>query len=108
MRRRSFLKLVGLATTGAALRMALPIAAAAAASKAVSWGGSLYRSDGSGRVFVSGDAGKSWALHSDLGADYAVSRIAVDRGDHLQATVGYRAWSFKLTLAPNLRSWLTT
>ncbi len=107
MLRRDFLKLVGLAATGTAIASAVPWIAAVAATKTVSAGGRLYRSDGSGRVSVSLDDGKTWAVHSDLGSEFAVTDLAVDRSDRLLATVGYRAWSFELLLAPNLVSWLT-
>ena len=107
MRRRKFLRLLGLTSLGAAVRLPLAAVVAAAALKPISSGGRLYKTDGSGRVYVSLDKGKTWALHSDLGPDYSVLRLASDRSDGLHATVGYSAWSFELLLAPNLRSWLT-
>ena len=107
MLRRDFLKLVGLSTAAAAVALAVPIASISAASKTVSSGGRLYRCDGSSRISVSADGGQSWAVHTDLGTGYAVSRLTVDRSDRLIATVGYRAWSFKLLLAPNLTTWMT-
>ncbi len=108
MLRRDFLKVAGLASAVTALGLALPWAAMSAASKTVSSGGRLYRSDGSDRVSMSLDAGKTWVVHSDLGPGYSVTRLTVDRSDRLHAAVGYQAWSFALRLAPNLTSWLTT
>ena len=108
MHRRRFLKLLGLASAWSALRFPIPWAAVSAASKSVSAGGRLYRSDGTGRVYVSTDGGLTWRLHSDLGSGYSVTRLTVDRGDRLHANVGFQAWSFNLVLAPNRQSWLTT
>jgi len=108
MRRRSFLKLAGLASAGAVLGVTIPVAALGAPSKVVAAGDRLYRSDGTGRISVSEDAGTTWALHSDLGPDYRVLRLAATGTESIVATVGYQAWSFKLMLAPDLRSWLTT
>ena len=108
MLRRDFLKLLGLATAGTAVALAVPVAAWSAASPIVSMGGLMYRSDGTGRISVSADQGETWALHSDLGDDYAVTRLIVYGTDRLQAMVDYKAWDFNLLLAPDRQTWLTT
>jgi hypothetical protein len=93
MRRRSFLKLIGLASVWASS------AGASGALAAVSQGATRaapellastvlrYRADGP-RVYVSSNNGKSWTLHTYLGPDYSIQRLATDRsGVHL--TVGF-------------------
>lgn len=107
MRRRKFLKLLGLTSLAGSIPLPFASVAGAAAAKPISSGGRYYRTDGSGQVFVSLDKGETWALHSDLGPDYSVTRLASDRSDRLHATVGYSAWSFELLLASNQLSWLT-
>ena len=107
MRRRSFLKLVGLTSLGAAIRLPFAAVVAGAASRPISSGGRLYKTDGSDRIYVSLDKGRTWTLHTGLGPDYSVLGLAGDRADGLHATVGYLAWTFELLLAPNQTSWLT-
>jgi hypothetical protein len=107
MHRRNFLKLVGVATAGAVIRVPFGSALAqAAAAKAVSSGGLLYKTDGKGRIFVSATSGKSWTLHSNLGDTYSTS-LTSDKAGRLLATVGYLGRSFSLVLGSNRRSWLT-
>lgn len=108
MLRRDFLKLLGLASAGTAMALAIPVAAWSAASPIVSMGGLQYRSDGTGKIAVSADEGATWALHSDLGDDFSVSRLIVYGTDRLHAMVDYGAWNFNLVLAPDRRQWLTT
>jgi hypothetical protein len=108
MHRRRFLKLLGLASTAAAAR--LPFLAgftAAATTKTVSYGGRLYRNDGSGKVYVSANGGASWTLQTDLGRKYSVTKLVVDRANRLIASVGFGSWSFDLVLAPDLKAWRT-
>ena len=107
MRRRNFLKLVGLTSLGAVIRLPFAAVVAGAASRPISSGGRLYKTDGTDRIYVSLDKGRTWALHSGLGPDYSVLALAADRADRLHATVGFSAWSFELLLAPNQTSWLT-
>ncbi len=107
MERRTFLKLASLAVAGVAGRLAFPWAAAAATAD-VSYGGSLYRAGGAGKILTSADGGRSWALHSDLGDMYSITKLGVDRGgSRLRLTVGYAGHTFALVLAPDKRSWLT-
>jgi hypothetical protein len=107
MHRRKFLKLLGLATIGATARLPFLAGLAAAAMKTVSFGGQLYRTDGSGKVYVSANGGTTWSLQTDLGGKYSVSKLAVDRRSRLNATVGFGSWTFGLVLAPDLKSWRT-
>src|SRR6266576_5799504 len=107
MHRRKFLKLLGLATIGATARLPFLAGLAAAALKTVPYGGRLYRTDGSGKVYVSTNGGTNWALQTDLGRSYSVSKLAVDRSNRLNASVGFGSWTFGLVLAPDLKSWRT-
>ena len=110
MRRRSFLKLIGLVSVwasslGASGTMAAVTQDLSHAPAEFASTGLRYRADGS-RVYVSAYNGKSWTLHTYLGADYSIQRLATDRsGVHL--TVGFVGRTFDLNLASDLRSWLT-
>jgi hypothetical protein len=108
MERRTFLKVAGTATVAGAYRFANPWAAAAA-SRYVSFGGSLYRAGGAGKIETSADSGRTWTLHSDLGDIYSITNLAVDRRNtQLDLTVGYAGRTFPLVLAQDKRSWLLT
>jgi hypothetical protein len=107
MRRRTFLKFLGLASLGATARLPFFAAVAAAATKTVAHSGRLYRTDGSGKISVSTDGGATWSLHTNLGRSYSVTKLAVDRSNRLNASVGFGGWSFALVLAPDLKMWRT-
>jgi hypothetical protein len=111
MRRRSFLKLIGLASVWASSAGASGALAAVTQNPTRGTPDLLastslrYRVDGP-RVYVSSNNGKSWTLHTYLGPDFAIQRLATDRsGVHL--TVGYLSRTFDLNLGSDLRSWLT-
>jgi hypothetical protein len=107
MERRAFLKLASSAVVVTAGRLAFPWAAAAA-SRYVSYAGSLYRAGGAGKIETSADSGRTWTLHSDLGGMYSITNLAVDRRNtRLDLTVGYAGRTFPLVLAQDKRSWLT-
>jgi hypothetical protein len=107
MERRTFLKVAGSATVAAAGQLAFPWAAAAA-TRYVTYAGSLYRAGGAGKIQTSADGGRSWALHSDLGDMYSIKNLAVDGSNtRLGLTVGYGGRTFPLVLAQDKRSWLT-
>jgi hypothetical protein len=107
MERRTFLKIAGSTTVAAACRLAFPWAVAAA-TRYVSFAGSLYRAGGAGKIETSADSGRTWTLHSDLGDMYSITNLAVDRRNtSLGLTVGYSGRTFPLVLAQDKRSWLT-
>src|SRR5438034_879337 len=77
------------AALAAAPRLAFPWVAAAA-SRYVSYAGSLYRAGGAGKIETSADRGRTWTLHSDLGDLYSTENLAVDsRNSRLDLSVGY-------------------
>jgi hypothetical protein len=115
MRRRTFLKLVGL-TAGAASLPAVGLGAAAASPSArpglhpvvrrAEPSTLRYRGRG-GRIFVSATGGRTWKLHTNLGPAYDVERLVTDGAGGVQATVAFGGRTFPLSLAPDLRSWMT-
>lgn len=108
MDRRDFLRLATLAATAAVVRVPFFAGAAEAAAKPVSANGLLYKTDGTGRIFVSATNGKTWTLHSNLGPTNSVTGLAVDKAGRLLASVAYKGRTFGLKLATDKRSWMTT
>lgn len=107
MQRLTFLKVAGSASVAAASRLAFPWVAGAA-TRYVSFAGSLYRAGGAGKIETSADSGRTWTLHSDLGDIYSITNLAVDsRNTRLSLSVGYAGRKFPLVLAQDKRSWLT-
>jgi hypothetical protein len=112
MRRRSFLKLIGLASVWAtSLGLGGGVAAAAAGSptrETVHLGSTAlrYRAHG-GRIFVSANNGGSWTHHTYLGPDYSIESLVADDASGVRLSVGYRGRTFNLRLGSDLRSWLT-
>jgi hypothetical protein len=113
VRRRSFLKLIGLGSLGASLPWAGSVAASSrrsgspgAATQSAAPGRRLYRGSRGG-IYMSTNAGRSWKLHTYLGPEYDVSRASTDGAGGASVRVAYGSRSFTLSLAPDLRSWLT-
>jgi hypothetical protein len=104
--RRKFLQLTGLATVAAVVGVPFGAAAASAGSNTGSSGGKLYRGDRRGHIYVSADGGTTWALHTFLGKNYNIRRMATDRRGRLNAKIDYRTGSFKLALAQDGDRWL--
>jgi hypothetical protein len=105
MNRRRFLKLSSLTVGAAAVGLTIPFASVGAASKPVTFGGLIYRTDGGGRIVTSADGGLTWALHSDLGVK--VYRLQVTRRNQLAATMKFSGRRFGLVLAPDQKRWMT-
>jgi len=105
MHRQTFLKLAASTTFAAGVKFAFPWAAAAA-TRPVSYAGSLWRSGGAGKIQRSTDGGRTWKLHSNLGRMYAINSLAVRNG-RLYARLGYAGRPFTLVLAKDKRSWRT-
>jgi hypothetical protein len=108
MQRRSFLKLTLLAVGGLFAQLPFPWSAAAAKPSVVSYGGSLYRAGGKGKIMASANGGSTWRLHSDLGDLYTITGLSVDRRNRLRLSVDFRGRIFGLCLAPDQQRWLTT
>jgi hypothetical protein len=115
VRRRTFLKLVGLTSGAALLPVTGLVASGASAPDPTTLAAGVRRAEPStlryrgrgGRIFVSATGGRTWKLHTHLGPEYDVERLVTDGAGGAQATVGFRGRTFALALAPNLRSWLT-
>ncbi len=115
MRRRTFLKLVGLTSGAAVLPVSGLIASAASAPGATPMRAATHRALPStlryrgrgGRIFVSATGGRTWKLHTHLGPQYGVERLVTDGAGGVEATVAFGGRTFTLALAPDLRSWLT-
>jgi hypothetical protein len=111
MRRRAFLKLVGLA--GLASTMPLQVLARVvdagggrSSSPAVLYDSHLYALGGNGRILVSADGGGTWSLHASFGPTCDVRSLAVDAG-RLVAGASYARQGFPLYLSDDRRKWLT-
>ena len=108
MQRREFLKLSGAALgstlllTGLSnqLAAALPVEAQ---SRGTHFRG--YRNDGD--IYVSGDAGESWQLHTRLGSEYSIDDLFVDSSDQMYAQVGFMQYHFQLFLSKDGKQWKT-
>jgi hypothetical protein len=115
VRRRTFLKLVGLTSGAAVLPVSGLVASGASAPDARSVAAAVRRAEPStlryrgrgGKIFVSATDGRTWKLHTHLGPEYDVGRLVTDGAGGARATVGFRGRSFALALAPDLHSWLT-
>jgi hypothetical protein len=105
--RRRFLHLAGGTAVATAIGLPFMPGVATAASTLVKVGTRWYRSDGSGRIEVSTNSGRTWALHTDLGSAYRVQLLSVDSQKRVNARVGYGTRTFKLRLGPDLKKWLT-
>ena len=108
MQRREFLKLSGAALgstlllTGLSRQLAagLPVEAQ---SRGRHFRG--YRNDGD--IYVSGDAGESWQLHTRLGSEYSIDDLFVDSSDQMYAQVGFMQYHFQLFLSKDGKQWRT-
>jgi hypothetical protein len=68
-------------------------------------GGKTYRGTAGGDIYVSEDAGKSWQLHTRLGADYTISNIFSGRDGQIYLIVGYKTHTFHLRLNRDEKCW---
>lgn len=104
MYRRDFLKLNGLLS--AALFMQF-----SSLGKVVSFPleveaqGKLYRGTSDGKIHVSGDAGKSWQLHTKFGSDFSIQYLSVNFWGQVKAELGFAGRSFELVLAETGNIW---
>jgi hypothetical protein len=112
MRRRAFLKLVGLAgvASTAPLQALAGIVEAGGGKRsvatAVPYDSLLYAPGGDGRILVSADGGRTWSLHANFGPACAVDSLSV-AGGRLVAAASYERRGFPLYLGNDRRTWLT-
>ena len=106
MDRRDFLKLSGLFS--AAVFMRFPsLAQAVAFPVEVEADGKLFRGTPEGKIYVSGDAGKNWQLHTNFGAQVAILDLHTNFWGQLQTQLGIGGYSFELVLAQTGKGWKT-
>jgi len=107
MKRRDFLKYTPL--PGAlALQAGLPAQAASLmAPVEAEFGGQLFRGGADGKIHVSRDAGKSWALHADFGTQNAVVKLDSDSNAGVNAYIAAGHGRFKLALNKSGQGWTT-
>jgi len=104
MNRRDFLKLGGVFSTAALLRInpqaiLLPDPVEAAA------GNKLYRGTPDGKIFISEDGGGSWQLHANFGNDCSILDLLANSNERVFARVGFKQHSFVLMLSKNGKNW---
>ena len=113
MDRRNFVRLTGRVVAGATAVQVLGTGLAEAASPKndplqVDFAGHTYRGTADGKILVSVDAGKSWALHTDFSNNYAVSSMSVSSAGTLATVLGYQGWPISLDFDLAEKSWWTT
>jgi hypothetical protein len=106
MVRRDFLKLTGIFSAVMAAT-AVPSLAAAARPLEAELNGRYYRGTADGKIYVSDDAGQSWALHSQFGTHLSIRQLSVDTRRRLAAVLDCAGYDFRLTLSSDSRTWRT-
>jgi hypothetical protein len=107
MQRREFLKLSG-AALGSTLLLAGLFREAWALPVEVQAKGKFYRGyRNDGDIFVSGDEGKTWQLHTRLGSQYTIQDLFVNTSDQIYARVGFMQYHFHLFLSKDGKQWKT-
>jgi hypothetical protein len=106
MLRRDFLKLSGLASMFLALNLGnmenlVHFDAQTATGK------KAFRGGLEGKIFVSEDQGKTWAVHTDLGPQYTVLGLFNPSGGQIYAEVWFQEHKFHLALTPDGKRWQT-
>ncbi len=69
--------------------------------------GKIYRGTNDGYILVSCDAGRTWKQHIQLGTEYSIQELFLDRSSQVRAQVGFAGRSFDLVLSKNGRFWQT-
>lgn len=106
MYRRDFLKIGGLLSAALLLQFN-PLDSFAFQPVEVEAHGNLYRGASDGRILVSSDLGKTWQLHTNFGADFAIIGLSTNYGGQLRAQLEFAGNPFELALAQNSKTWKT-
>ncbi len=101
MNRRAFIRWSGLA----ALALITRRAAAAPRLTPVEYQGRLFRGAPDGKILVSETSGKTWRVHTHLGAQYHIQSISSGAAGRLTSLVAFGGNTFCLTLADDGRYW---
>jgi|RhiMethySRZTD1v2_1073278.scaffolds.fasta_scaffold2600603_1 hypothetical protein len=106
MVRRDFLKLSGLLSAVVFIQFN-PVGKALSLPAEVEAQGKHYRGTPDGKIYISGDLGKSWQLHTNFGPALSIVGLSANREGQLHAHLGLDEHSFELALAPNGTTWRT-
>ena len=106
MYRRDFLKLSGFLSAAVIIRFD-SLGKAVSLPLEVEAQGMLFRSTPDGKIYVSGNAGKDWQLHTNFGRAFYISSLAKDGREQVSAELAFEGRSFQLALTKNGRSWMT-
>ncbi len=106
MVRRDFLKMTGLFSAAMLLGVG-SVAEVVARSAETEFQGLFYRGTSDGKIYVSGDAGKTWNLHTQFGSHLAIPHLYVDFRRRMVAVLNCQGYDFKLALSSDLRTWKT-
>jgi hypothetical protein len=69
--------------------------------------GTTYRATKDGKIMVSRNGGKTWALHTKFASGYSVMDIFVAKDKHLYTRVAYKRGNFYLVLTKNGKAWMS-
>ena len=106
MDRRDFLKLSGLLSATVFLPLD-SLAKATAFPPEVEAEGKLFRGTSDGKIYVSGDAGKSWHLHTNFGSSISIQDLSVNFWGQVRAQLGLADYNFEMVLAQTGKGWKT-
>jgi hypothetical protein len=106
MYRRDFLKLGGLFSAAVMIRFN-SLAKAVSFPVEVEAQGKLFRGTSDGKIYISADAGKSWQLQTNFGADVAILDLRTNFWGQLQTQLETAGYNFELVLAQTGKGWKT-
>ena|ERR1041385_3338196 len=106
MERRDFLKLSGLFSAAVFMRFH-SLAQVVAFPVEVEAAGKLFRATPEGKIYISGDAGKNWQLHTNFGAHVAILDLRTNFWGQLQTQLETAGYNFELVLAQTGKGWKT-
>jgi|SRR5215210_7209455 len=106
MDRRDFLKLSGVFSAAIMIRFDT-LAKATALPLEVEAQGKLFRGTPDGKIYISGDAGKSWRLHTNFGSHVSIRDLSVNFGGQARAQLSLADHRFEMVLAKTAKGWKT-